>query len=274
MSKELLKDIENDLKELSLGVPFLIAGGAPRDIFMGRTFKDIDIYLQVATQADYVRLIARIAESDPFLWVAEEVRDDAYEGLFPLLGVSDFLWRDHKVQFVGFKNESPPLFLRVFNSFDFGMSRIGFSNGEFVITNHFDTDSKDNTFTLYRVYNGNGLLKSIKRYERLTSEKYRDWGLNYTLENLQEDVRPSIIFGETDDRGGEERELPTGGNPSPSLSTPYDLQRRELLQDAPPSSLVYPVPTSPRRVFSAYPSYTEWPNSLWLNVTGGTTTQE
>lgn len=151
----------------------VIAGGALRDVQLGKHVKDVDIFVQSRGQKTRAMLeLAVDREARPMNpeWVKK------YEEQFTeLFAVYENLGHDFNgAAFQVIALNMDVTLDTVVDRIDFGICRIAHNGQNYLITEEFMLDARNETFTLINAGNRDG---SINRFYRLTADygKYEGW---------------------------------------------------------------------------------------------------
>jgi hypothetical protein len=150
-----------------------IAGGAVRDTILDRPIRDIDIFLHhsdgdpaaalVRTKFGYVKVgewVQYLSFSDPM--VVRVAKFEKADETIPLclIGLAEKLSpRDNIARF------------------DFGACMAAWDGGSMITDGCFRRDIERQTFTLCRADDFAQFSYSMVRFEKLTADRYKDWGL-------------------------------------------------------------------------------------------------
>jgi hypothetical protein len=149
----------------------MIAGGALRDIDNERPVKDLDVFAPCVASFDDLRL--RVAGT-PQLGLHKILRImGSYDdwGTSEVVGVLDVDGPWGPYQLIGLSTGPETILRRL----DFGICQIGHDGRRLVRTEAYFRDKADQTFTMVRCDDRNQLDRSLRRFKRLTAEKYRGW---------------------------------------------------------------------------------------------------
>ncbi len=164
--------------DMRLQVPerqLFLAGGAVRDTIMGKSVKDLDVFIHAHTLEDFQvsckRLDREYGTSKTERDVIAEYRTWHHE----IVGVRDYVINGLDVQVIGF--DVPNFSLQaILDKIDYGICRVGLDElGGIYTTPEFREDRRNSIFTLHYV-GQSGLAPSIRRFARL-SAKYPTWGV-------------------------------------------------------------------------------------------------
>jgi hypothetical protein len=168
-----------------------------RDLDNGRPIKDLDIFYNEETVSDHAlqsvisgRYVHHNQCNGAYIDAASEI-------LFTT--VFHDLHGGPDLNLINVAPDFDPL--GMLQRMDFGICLIGFNGEQVIRTAEYMRDQADHTFTLTRADNVAGVIRSLKRYERL-SQKYDGWEL-VVPEHLKETTRLAIeqrkIEGEIDE---------------------------------------------------------------------------
>ena len=153
-----------------------IAGGAVRDSILGRPIRDVDIFLS-NTDADPAAVLLRAKFG--YVKVGEWKQYMGFSDPM-LMRVAKFEKSDESIPIclIGLTENLSPY--DNISRFDFGPCMAAWQGGTTtMITNgSFKRDIESKTFTLYRADNLAQYSYSMVRYEKLTADRYKDWGLS------------------------------------------------------------------------------------------------
>lgn len=174
------------IKEVEGFEDAVIAGGFVRDQYLGKKWKDVDIFFPVRGQQDLKDKMASLAKVGFEFKYSEET--EGYENK-TFRGKWDATIDGFDVDLVGQKMGTKGFGTNLVETFQFGIDRI-YTDGKEVVTHpDFDADTK------YRVINLRDLPKGVddlphamKKYFRL-KEKYPNYNFttSYTLEKRRGD---------------------------------------------------------------------------------------
>jgi hypothetical protein len=157
-----------------------IAGGAVRDTILGRPIRDVDIFLP-HDDADPAAALLR-AEFG-YVKVGEWKQYHGFSDPM-LVRVAKFEKADETIPIclIGLARNLFPY--ENIARFDFGLCMAFWQGGATtVLTNdRFKRDVESKTFTLCRADNLAQFSYSMVRYEKLTADRYKDWGLSVPSE--------------------------------------------------------------------------------------------
>jgi hypothetical protein len=166
----------NILEALQRAIPSSvhIAGGAVRDTILNRPIRDIDIFLHHSAGDQAAALLrAKFGYVKVGEWVQYEMFSD------PMVScVAKFEEADETIPIclIGLAENLPPH--NNIARFDFGVCMAAWIGTSAMITNdHFKRDIESKTFTLHRADNLAQFSYSMVRFEKLTADRYKDWGL-------------------------------------------------------------------------------------------------
>lgn len=151
----------------------VIAGGALRDLKMGKPIKDIDIFLSDTTEEQIDAFL--VAQNANQIYAIREMR--CY-GAFSNKEVHRVLTYpklvgEYDVEFIALDTQ----FENVLNRFDFGLCQIMYDGTNVITTSEFVTDVSSKKLTLLRCDNPDQYNRSMKRATRML-EKYPDHTLD------------------------------------------------------------------------------------------------
>jgi hypothetical protein len=144
-----------------------------RDLDNGRPIKDLDVFYNEETVAD---------------WHFDRALKDRY---VYKNGVADCTYIDASAEIMSTTifldlqggpdlnliNTSPDFdTMKMLERMDFGICLIGFNGEQVIRTSKYDHDQRGQMFTLTRADTIEGTVRSLKRYDRLV-QKYEDWPL-------------------------------------------------------------------------------------------------
>lgn len=176
----------------------LIAGGAPRDLFHNLRFKDVDMFIGATSLTHVKTYIEKInTVYGTCVCMTPEVNEyqDYTNNIITVYNTS-YRFDTTKLQLVFFRVDNPDIRIdsfrdKVLKTFDFGINQITIDasavDGFFKNTN-FLVDHDLKKFTLHHVANPQHLLKSIEKYHRLTTKKYKGYSFDYTPTCLQRPI--------------------------------------------------------------------------------------
>jgi hypothetical protein len=153
-----------------------IAGGAVRDTILGRPIRDIDIFLPdthgdaaatlLRSQFGYVKVgqwAQYMGFSDPM--VARVAKFEKADETIPvcLIGLTAELSAYENIE-----------------RFDFGICMAAWEGGstQMITNDQFKRDAEGKTFTLRRADNFTQFTYSMSRFEKLTADRYKGWGVS------------------------------------------------------------------------------------------------
>lgn len=185
ITKELIFDCMEAVKEILPDTKVAVCGGAPRDLLLGRVPSDIDMYITAKNGVDYEAKIKDLSEIFGRASKLDRYRDylGGQQGLPNLVGIREFNSKEgDKLQIMGFCPElgdEGDLAKSVINTYDFGICMIGYnSDRELVKATYFDMDVAYKTLTLHN-WNSLYLLKrSLEAHLPKLKAKYPDY--NYS----------------------------------------------------------------------------------------------
>ena len=157
---ERLKTLQNYFPDV------VIAGGSLRDLWHGKTPKDVDFFVPLHVDNDILGYDA-FYESE--MAGKLNVVTSTY-GTFSTPELTSVYRYDKDFQ-------SDVIFIdlpksKVLERFDFGLCQIAFDGEEVFYTDNFIKDVENKTITLLRSDNQDQFDRSMRRCDRLTSEKY------------------------------------------------------------------------------------------------------
>jgi hypothetical protein len=152
----------------------LMAGGALRDLDNGKEVKDIDIFFHGDPDEETQRALhlglmlyrPGLTSSCDLSYVGanDATRSMVFQGLVG----------DPPVNLVALKEPAE----KALDRMDFGLCQIGFDGYCVFKTPAYQLDKRNMTFTLTRADDKQGVQRSLKRFERLTRDKYQGWQLS------------------------------------------------------------------------------------------------
>lgn len=167
----------------------VIAGGALRDLIIGRPVKDIDIFIKATGSDDDTHRFLASIYGEAHALNKEDVKE-YHEQLSELQGVyslsrpreteDDWLSPSREIrdengcpfQVIALNTEVTPT--SVVERMDFGICRVAHDGQHLDATHEFLLDMENQTFTLLRAHSP---ARSQHRYDRLVREKYQGWRL-------------------------------------------------------------------------------------------------
>lgn len=190
ITKELITDVFDAIKStLGDGVEMCVAGGAPRDLFIGRNApSDIDLYLKVDNLNEYRK---HLKDLEDIFGVCEPVGSHihGYGPKSTILGVGEFTSEDDdKLQIMGFSADCVKgnLLDSVFRSYDFGICMIGYdSEMNLRWTPEFTADYYHRSLTLVSWASPFHLYKSIKHHLPKLQKKFPGYRFRSSLEEYE-----------------------------------------------------------------------------------------
>lgn len=166
----------------------VIAGGALRDLYLGRPVKDVDLFATAPSDywdADALhRMLSRRSAGRTYVAGYGDMTDDVVEV---------WEWTDPKTRLVRHSTifnlilltETPGV-----GRFDFGVCRIMFDGQNVIATPEFHEDAANHTFTLLRSETPGQFERSVRRFERF-QEKYPGWKFVNKTDQGKEDFDKS-----------------------------------------------------------------------------------
>ena len=156
--------------------PVHIAGGAVRDTILERPIRDVDIFLHTSAADPAAALLrAEFGYVKVGEWMQYEMFSDPM-----VVRVAKFEKADETIPIclIGLAENLNPR--NNIARFDFGVCMAAWGGGTAaMITNeHFKRDIESKTFTLCRADNLAQFSYSMVRFEKLTADRYKDWGLS------------------------------------------------------------------------------------------------
>ena len=157
-----------------------IAGGAVRDTILDRPIRDVDIFLS-SIDADSAAALLR--STFGYVKVGEWKQYMGFSDPM-LMRVAKFEKSDESIPIclIGLTENLSPY--DNISRFDFGPCMAAWQGGATtMLTNdRFKRDVERKTFTLCRADNLAQFSYSMARYEKLTADRYKDWGLSVPSE--------------------------------------------------------------------------------------------
>lgn len=153
-----------------------------RDLDNGRPVKDLDVFFNEDTVADYT--FEKVL-GDRYVNSFNGCNNPQYIGAASeIFGTTVFLDAEGGPS-LNLINVAPEFdTTRMLERMDFGICLIGFNGQDVIRTAAYHADQLSKQFTLTRADTIEGTMRSLKRYDRL-QEKYHDWPL-VIPEHLQE----------------------------------------------------------------------------------------
>lgn len=153
----------------------VLAGGALRDLDNGRDVKDLDIFIEVAGEAQAVDALAALEAGLVTQTVHYEPSDLTYypqDQNLEVILVAELLDHDIPIQLIFVRWPTA----RIVERFDYGICQIAYDGVELTKGPNYDQDKADQVFALRRDRpTAISMRGSVKRYARLTAEKYAGW---------------------------------------------------------------------------------------------------
>lgn len=184
----------------------VIAGGAVRDLYCGRQPKDIDIFVCVDEGSPSL-IGAKLSNQNFYSWTMQGEGSPEYDaaatGTRFILnaweikrprGLWPYIW-----PFGGYKTPLNLIYCakwpsvhELLDGFDFGLCQAAYDGKNFITTEAFMLDYKNQHFTMTH---GRNFKKSMQRYERI-SQRYQGWPLRLSgrawLERVQEKAKETV----------------------------------------------------------------------------------
>lgn len=175
-----IKRVNSRMKES--GYTYFIAGGAPRDLKLGRPITDIDVFVKLppnystSNTGELLETFNRLfgQEGEP-TWL-----EDYLGGPQNSLGLIDYkVSFEEKCQIIFVKTSVEDFKNYVFKRFDFGLCRIGFDERlNKVKSSQFTYDYDTMQLTLYMWDSPAQLLKAVTEHYPRLKAKYPSYGFN------------------------------------------------------------------------------------------------
>lgn len=154
----------------------VLAGGALRDLDNGRPVKDLDIFVSCCSAREFEQTIFAFSQQwgEP---VVPYIRDESYCVLNDrIMGVAEWIRLGISVQLVGLHLLDVWCPEGVIDRVDLGLCQIAWDGIEIYTTKFYDDDKSNEKITLVnKGQTPSQLLHSVRRYIRLTEEKYKGW---------------------------------------------------------------------------------------------------
>jgi len=157
-----------------------IAGGAIRDLLLGKQVKDYDIFVPAFTDDAFQSIKGGITQMDVQKMLGAPTYSDygrQYHQWDPeLMGVANYKIDGCDVQVIWVKSEHADIYQNV-ERFDLGVCRVGCDTSwSLVYGDGFVADVRDKVFRLRTCKNPSQFSNSISRINRL-KQKYIEWGV-------------------------------------------------------------------------------------------------
>jgi hypothetical protein len=152
-----------------------IAGGYLRDLDNGKPIKDVDVFVDSASDLNEISEIVRRTHPKDGTNFEDDPTYDAHTG--NIASSYEFLDADEILPPVNvIKIDNLPGMLKNIQAFDFGICQIGFDGNGVIKTDEYLRDQDNEDFRLVQCLNGTQYVRSMNRWERLR-KKYREWRL-------------------------------------------------------------------------------------------------
>ena len=153
----------------------VIAGGCLRDLFTGQAehIKDIDVFLPMSTEAEVTEYINLERPDQIIINKMTNYGNMANDDVTAVFS-TNITAGDTPIEFIAV-NVTPD---NVLTRFDFGICQIQYDGTLVSYTDQFAQDLENKQFTIVRADNHDQFNRTRKRFERLTSAKYKDYTLN------------------------------------------------------------------------------------------------
>jgi hypothetical protein len=168
----------------------VIAGGALRDLILGREIKDIDVFAHANGNYDTPWTSAQLKGCmDHYLGPSKISINEAFAKACPAItGVvcAVEIWARYTlpnpVQLI--LTPFPVTLRSAVARIDFGLCRVAYDGKTLYRSPEFDYDAENKQFTLYRADNDRQYWRSQARWERFQA-KYEGWPMDVTAEALK-----------------------------------------------------------------------------------------
>jgi hypothetical protein len=165
------------------GIPAVLAGGAMRDLYCGKPFKDVDIFTLGFDDTTATKIMKAFTGNWEFKSYTRFSRGyDIDFVLQPILKRKT----DLPIEIIGTSAKSVNELL---DDFDYGLCQIAWTGERVFYTQRFLTDFLNGTFTLTTVQTYD---RAIQRYKNWAEEKYKGWKFVPTGIVLREQVIRSL----------------------------------------------------------------------------------
>lgn len=161
------------------GIGAVLAGGAMRDLYCGRSVKDVDIFVLNNDGNAVIKIMKTLGGDWEHKSYTPFTRGYQLDYVIERKGPVP-------IQVIGAKTESTEGLLK---EFDYGLCQIAWDGARVIYTQRFLTDFLNGTFTLTNVY---AYERAIQRYKTWTEEKYKGWRFVPTGIVLREQVIRSL----------------------------------------------------------------------------------
>lgn len=164
-----------------VGLRMVVAGGFVRDSLLGRSPKDIDVFVEDSgVDASYSvyghsSAVDELVSAHPLGGNVQRIdgymSDNLDDAVTQVWNIGTFV--GYNVQLIGIKHNANKSFIsNVFDHIDFGICRVAHDGIQLHVSDEFTKDASSHTFTLCSPHTVN---RSVDRYYRLTDEKYQGW---------------------------------------------------------------------------------------------------
>lgn len=173
------------MKEIEGFEDAVIAGGFVRDQYLGKPFKDVDIFIPIRGQTDFIERMVRLNDAG-FTFTRSQAVDGYRTNKF--LGKYDGTVDGLDVDIVGQKMSPKGFGHNLVETFNFGLDRIYLDGKEVALHPDFENDIKYQLINLRDVNGIDDLPNAMHKYFRL-KEKYPSYNFtsSYTLEKRRGD---------------------------------------------------------------------------------------
>jgi hypothetical protein len=168
------RDYETILRSIQRIAPEAhIGGGAVRDTIIGKPIRDVDVFIG-PDRKDHVAAMLRaefkyvkVGEWEQYELFSDKIIDR----------VAKFEHADETIPIAVIALKEPLAVRANLARFDFGVCMCGWDGDEVIETPAFRHDLEKKVFTLHRADHEAQFSYSMRRYERLTAERYAGWDL-------------------------------------------------------------------------------------------------
>lgn len=145
----------------------IIAGGAVRDLILGRKPKDLDIFVSVRAHT------LAVMRPSGYSWGFNAYHDALNSSAFRIRNIYQSKWRGiiQPLQSIELEEMADDP-LTLIENFDFGICMAAYDGKEIIRSRHFDHDVEHKVFTLRHC---RSLVKSKQRWKRITKRYRSGW---------------------------------------------------------------------------------------------------
>lgn len=166
-----------------------IAGGAVRDTILGKSIRDVDVFLH---EWHRTQVAAMLRSEFEYVKVGEWEQYELFSD--PMIaGVARFEKASEKIPVCLIALKRPLDAQENMRRFDFGICMGAWDgSGEFITRPEFEEDRENQTFTLCRADNKEQFAYSMTRFEKLTADRYQGWTI--AIPKKFEDLAKERVF--------------------------------------------------------------------------------